>query len=115
MAGQRRGVREKNQIRAATEIAASNSIPFEVVVSAHARDDAGGKGNTLMNTEAHDLQREALSIGEVCRVSGIGRTKIYEAISTGRLKARKLGKRTLVLRADLQAFLASLPVVRADA
>jgi hypothetical protein len=40
---------------------------------------------------------------------------LYQAIADGTLKARKLGKRTLVLRADLQAFLASLPVVRADA
>jgi excisionase family DNA binding protein len=68
-----------------------------------------------MNAEAPEFQREGLSVLEACRVAGIGRTKIYEAISDGRLKARKLGKRTLVLRADLQAFLASLPVVRADA
>ena len=68
-----------------------------------------------MNAEAHEFQREGLSVSEACRVAGIGRTKIYEAISEGRLKARKLGKRTLVLRADLQTFLASLPVVRTDA
>ena len=68
-----------------------------------------------MDTEAHEFQREGLSVSEACRVAGIGRTKIYEAIADGRLKARKFGKRTLILRADLQAFLASLPVVRADA
>ena len=68
-----------------------------------------------MNAETHEFQREGLSVSEACRVAGIGRTKIYEAISDGRLKARKLGKRTLVLRADLRAFLSSLPVVRADA
>lgn len=68
-----------------------------------------------MNTATPEIQREGLSVSEACRVAGIGRTKIYEAISNGRLTARKLGKRTLVLRADLQAFLASLPVVRTDA
>jgi excisionase family DNA binding protein len=62
-----------------------------------------------------ELPREGLSVSEACRVSGIGRTKIYEAISDGSLKARKLGKRTLVLRGDLQAFLDNLPVVKADA
>jgi excisionase family DNA binding protein len=67
-----------------------------------------------MNTDHHELQREGLSIPEACRVAGIGRTKIYEAIASGTLTARKFGKRTLVLRADLQAFLASLPVVQAD-
>lgn len=68
-----------------------------------------------MNADMLEFQREGLSVVEACRVAGIGRTKIYEAISNGSLKARKFGKRTLVLRADLQAFLASLPVVTADA
>lgn len=68
-----------------------------------------------MNADTHEFQREGLSVAEACRVAGIGRTKIYEAISNGSLKARKFGKRTLVLRADLQVFLASLPVVAADA
>jgi excisionase family DNA binding protein len=64
-----------------------------------------------MNTAALDLQREGLSILEACRIAGIGRTKIYEAIADRRLKARKLGKRTIVLRSDLHEFLAALPVV----
>jgi excisionase family DNA binding protein len=68
-----------------------------------------------MNADTLEIRREGLSVSEACRVAGIGRTKIYEAISNGSLKARKLGKRTLVLRTDLQAFLASLPLVRADA
>jgi excisionase family DNA binding protein len=68
-----------------------------------------------MNDPLPEIHREGLSVFEACRVAGIGRTKIYEAISDGRLKARKLGKRTLVLRGDLQAFLDNLPVVKADA
>ena len=51
----------------------------------------------------------ALSIEEVQEVSGLGRTKIYEPINSNALPARKLGKRTLILRADLDAFLSSLP------
>ncbi|MCK1721277.1 helix-turn-helix domain-containing protein [Bradyrhizobium sp. 141] len=62
-----------------------------------------------MNENASNIQREGLSISEACAVVGIGRTKIYQAISTGKLKARKYGKRTLVLRDDLRDFLASLP------
>jgi excisionase family DNA binding protein len=68
-----------------------------------------------MDTQGHDFQCEGLSVLEACRVAGIGRTKIYEAISAGRLKARKFGKRTLILRTDLREFLANLPMVRADA
>lgn len=64
-----------------------------------------------MDTNTSDLQREGLSIGEACSVAGIGRTKIYEAISDGTLKARKFGKRTIILRGDLQEFLNALPVV----
>ena len=68
-----------------------------------------------MNTEIHEFQREGLSVTDACRVAGIGRTKIYEAIADGQLKARKFGKRTLILRADLRDFLARLPVVLTDA
>ena len=64
-----------------------------------------------MNGTNSELQREGLSIAEACTIAGIGRTKIYEAIADGRLTARKFGKRTLILRGDLQAFLSSLPVV----
>jgi excisionase family DNA binding protein len=56
------------------------------------------------------VQREGLSISEACAFAGIGRTKIYQAIADGSLKARKCGKRTLVLRDDLREFLSSLPV-----
>jgi excisionase family DNA binding protein len=56
------------------------------------------------------VQREGLSISEACAMAGIGRTKIYQAINEGNLKARKYGKRTIVLRDDLRDFLASLPV-----
>ena len=58
-----------------------------------------------------NLQREGLSVADACTIAGIGRTKIYEAISSGALKARKFGKRRLILRSDLHAFLAALPEV----
>jgi excisionase family DNA binding protein len=64
-----------------------------------------------MDAHGSDLQREGLSVLEACRVAGIGRTKIYEAIAAGSLKARKFGKRTIILRTDLQDFLLGLPVV----
>jgi excisionase family DNA binding protein len=57
-----------------------------------------------------NLQKEALSISEVCAAVGIGRTKIYEAIANRNLKARKVGNRTLILRDELRQFLQSLPL-----
>lgn len=48
------------------------------------------------------------SIEEVQVLTGIGRTKLYEAINSGALRARKLGKRTIILQEDVEAFLNSL-------
>jgi len=56
-----------------------------------------------------ELEREGLSVREACMVAGIGRTRLYDAIAEGVLKARKHGKRTLVLRSDLLEFLKALP------
>jgi excisionase family DNA binding protein len=65
-----------------------------------------------MNTYLTGALPEGLSVLEACRISGIGRTKVYEAISDGRLTARKCGKRTIILRSELQQFLTALPVVK---
>ena len=54
----------------------------------------------------------ALSIDEACARSGVGRTTIYEMIKTGRLLARKCGRRTLILTDDLQRCLETLPPVK---
>lgn len=57
----------------------------------------------------------SLSIDETCAVTGLGRTKIYEIINQGSLPAKKLGKRTLILKADLEAFLSNLEAYSAQA
>ena len=48
------------------------------------------------------------SIKEACTLTGIGQTKMYEAINEGVLPAKKFGRRTLILASDLEAFLSSL-------
>lgn len=63
-----------------------------------------------MNDPIQPFQREGLSIFEACAVAGIGRTKLYEAIASGELVARKFGKRRIILRDDLRQFLTELPV-----
>ena len=62
-----------------------------------------------MDENSFELRKEGLSISEACAFAGIGRTKLYQAITDGSLKARKCGKRTLILRDELRHFLASLP------
>jgi excisionase family DNA binding protein len=60
---------------------------------------------------ADEFQREGLSVAEACAIAGIGRTKLYEAIAEGSLRARKYGKRCIILRDDLRTFLTGLPIV----
>ena len=59
-------------------------------------------------------ERKALTCREACRLTGIGRTKLYDEIREGRLKARKLGSRTLILADDLAAWLQNLPPAHAS-
>lgn len=48
----------------------------------------------------------AYSIADACRVSSIGRTRLYQLIGEGRLEARKLGRRTLIPASSLRALIA---------
>lgn len=53
----------------------------------------------------HHLQPLAYSIDEACRVSSLGRTRLYQLINEGRLQVRKLGKRTLIPAESLRALI----------
>ena len=48
----------------------------------------------------------AVSVQAAARVSGIGRTSLYEAIGAGELASCKVGKRRVILLEDLRAWLA---------
>jgi excisionase family DNA binding protein len=54
-------------------------------------------------------QHTLLSVSETIRVLGIGRTNLYSLINTGRIKALKLGRRTLISSTEIERFLAGLP------
>jgi hypothetical protein len=53
----------------------------------------------------------ARSIDQFCQCFGVGRTKAYEQIGLGRLRARKLGKRTIITDDDAEEWLRNLPQV----
>jgi len=102
----------QNQITAPREIVASINTRPGAYLSVHVRDAASGNGGIQVDIQTSSIQPEGLSVLEACKVSGLGRTTVYEAISDGRLKARKFGKRTIILRGDLRDFLTALPVLK---
>jgi excisionase family DNA binding protein len=54
----------------------------------------------------------AYTVDAACqRLGNIGRTTIYGLIAEGRLEALKLGSRTLITTASIEALLADLPRV----
>jgi excisionase family DNA binding protein len=57
------------------------------------------------------LPKLAYSIEEFTDVTGLGRTAVFDAIKTGRLRAKKSGRRTLILKEHADQFLRSLPDV----
>ena len=61
----------------------------------------------------HDLATDqSLSIADVCDLTKLCRTLISGQIKSGKLVARKAGRRTLVLRSDFRAWLEGLPRIR---
>jgi len=59
-------------------------------------------------------EKRGLTVDEACHTGGFGRSRFYEAVAAGQLVVRKFGKRTIVLRDDLDRFLDSLPVANAE-
>ena len=55
------------------------------------------------------MEKLAYSIREAVEAGAGSRTKLYEAIAAGTLKARKRGRSTVILAADLAQYLESLP------
>jgi excisionase family DNA binding protein len=65
---------------------------------------------TIVEQRRRALQR-AMSIAEFCERYGPGRTKTYEELKSGRLRARKIGKRTIITEDDAEDWLLRLPVI----
>ena len=57
----------------------------------------------------------AYTIDEAVDQGAGSRTIVYEAINAGKLKAKKRGKRTIILAPDLIQYLESLPDFRGQA
>jgi excisionase family DNA binding protein len=59
-------------------------------------------------------QQLAYGINDACRATGLSRPTIYRIMGTGAIPYRQCGGRRLILAADLQRWLESLPEGQAD-
>ncbi len=57
------------------------------------------------------MERIAYTVDEVIEIVGIGKTKLYEAIGSGELPSKKIGRRRLILASELKAWLTGLPSI----
>lgn len=58
------------------------------------------------------LEKFGFTIDELAKVGPIKRSKLYEAIKSGNLIARKHGRCTLILKRDYEKFLEELPRIQ---
>ena len=58
-----------------------------------------------MKPEDVVIEPLAYSVSEACRVSSLGRTRLYQLAAEGRLEMRKIGKRTLIPASSLRALI----------
>ncbi len=85
---------------------------LSVTARAHA-----GAAEDYARTMISESERErratqrAMSIAEFCECYGVGKTKAYEELKYGRLRARKVGKRTIIAEDDAEDWLRRLPTM----
>ncbi|MDA9529888.1 excisionase [Bradyrhizobium sp. CCBAU 25338] len=56
-----------------------------------------------------------MSVEEFCRWACVGKTKAYAEAKAGRLVLRKIGAKTVIIRADAEAWLRALPAASSAA
>jgi excisionase family DNA binding protein len=59
--------------------------------------------------EAAGVSPRLLTIRQTTQIAGLGRTTLYRLISEGAIRPVKVGRRTLVIVAELDEWLVSLP------
>ncbi|CAM5774925.1 hypothetical protein LMIY3S_04766 [Labrys miyagiensis] len=55
--------------------------------------------------------RVGISITEACYISGVGKSYLYEQIAAGNLPARKIGRRSIILRDDFMRWIEGCPLI----
>jgi excisionase family DNA binding protein len=65
----------------------------------------------MQSTNNDQYPRAALRVSEACATLSISRSKLYEEVAAGRLRALKAGSRTLIPVASINAWLNNLPTL----
>ena len=55
------------------------------------------------------MDKAYYTISEISEITGLGRTKLYEEVNSGRLVAKKCGSRTLVPKESFCHWMETLP------
>lgn len=63
-------------------------------------------------TSTSALSPIAVKFKDAIKISGVGRTSLYDAIRRGELKAIKRGRSTLIMTEELKRWLSSAPEIR---
>lgn len=64
----------------------------------------------MANTDTLDADVQlAYSINDSASRANLSRAEMYRVINRGDLRAKKLGRRTVILHQDLRSYLANLP------
>lgn len=63
----------------------------------------------MTTTHQHQQAKVAFAVDEVSRLCSVSRSLIYEEMKSGRLRAIKIGKRRLIMKIDLDLWLARFP------
>lgn len=82
------------------------STPLHILAGSASADAIAA---ALTGTQPKTPERVAYNIDEAAHASGLGRNGIYREINEKRLIARKYGRRTVILKEDLLAWLRALP------
>lgn len=62
--------------------------------------------------DVHEIEAAALSVRDVAAFLNAGESTVWKLIREQKLPAKRLGARTLILRADAEQFLNGLPPAR---
>lgn len=60
----------------------------------------------MANSADYEPQPLAYDVNTACRISSLGRTKLYELIAARKIESRMVGKRRLILADSLHRLIA---------